>query len=67
MSLLSIVVKETFEFINKATGVTLVETVDVTRPMCIHEGNVHYVKQGGVGALFCKATPALIALAKATK
>lgn len=65
MILISIVVKETFEFINKATGVTVNETVDVTRPMCIHDGNVHYVKQGGVGALFCKSTPALDKLAKA--
>tara|TARA_R100000789_G_C2955312_1_gene136306 strand:+ start:279 stop:485 length:207 start_codon:yes stop_codon:yes gene_type:complete len=62
--LITIVVMESFTFINKETGESITEVVPVERPMCITKDEVHYVKQGGVGAYFCKATPALIALAK---
>lgn len=41
-------------------------THDVKREwkMCIHDGNVHYVAQGGVGAKLGEASPSLIKAAK---
>jgi|10_taG_2_1085330.scaffolds.fasta_scaffold611420_1 hypothetical protein len=63
MKILYILFTEAYTFFNEA-GEALNQSVEVKRKMCIHENNVHYVKQGGPGAFFCKATPELIKLAK---
>ena len=58
-----IIFQESYTFFNEA-GETVTQTVNVKRKMCIHNGNVHYVKQGQPGAFFCESTPELEKLAK---